>query len=139
MKTFRITAKQIIAVLAVMTFAFAAFAAGVYVGGRDRAGDYSVNTQRGEAFVFEVTKPEQSAAQASQAPELPEGRAVININTATAEELTGLDGIGPALAERIIAYREETGGFKHAFEIMDVQGIGENKYLAIKDKITVGE
>lgn len=48
----------------------------------------------------------------------------ININTATADELTTLPGIGPALAERIIAYREANGAFENLAALDNVSGIG---------------
>lgn len=62
---------------------------------------------------------------------------LVNINTADAERLATLKGIGPALAQRIIEYREQNGGFKSIDEIKNVRGIGEKKFAAFKDKITV--
>ncbi|MCD8090464.1 MAG: helix-hairpin-helix domain-containing protein [Clostridiales bacterium] len=67
-----------------------------------------------------------------------EAAEVININTAGSEELSSLPYIGEKIAERIIAYREENGGFASPEEIMNVKGIGENIYNDIKDNITVG-
>jgi len=61
----------------------------------------------------------------------------ININTATAEELDTLPGIGPAYAERIIKYREEFGPFKKIEDIKKVRGIGDATFEEIKDLITV--
>lgn len=61
----------------------------------------------------------------------------ININTATADELTALDGIGDTLAARIIAYREAVGGFSSPSEIMNVLGIGESTFAGIRDQIEV--
>lgn len=61
----------------------------------------------------------------------------ININTASVGELTNLPGIGEVIAERIIKYREESGDFLSIEEIMDVSGIGEGKFEAIKDLIVV--
>lgn len=49
----------------------------------------------------------------------------ININTATAEELDSLPGIGPVIAERIIEHREASGGFSSIEELADVSGISE--------------
>ncbi|MCD7777972.1 MAG: ComEA family DNA-binding protein [Clostridiales bacterium] len=60
---------------------------------------------------------------------------LININTADAEELEELPHIGEKTAERIIAYREENGGFLSPEEIMNVKGIGESTYNDIKDNI----
>ena len=52
----------------------------------------------------------------------------IDINTATAEQLTTLSGIGQAKAENIIAYRESSGGFSSVEDLMKVSGIGEGVY-----------
>lgn len=62
---------------------------------------------------------------------------MININKATQTELETLQGIGPSLATRIIEYREENGKFNSIEDIKNVSGIGENKYEAIKDSISV--
>jgi len=61
----------------------------------------------------------------------------ININTAGIAELDTLPGIGEAYAKRIIEYRESNGFFKSIEEIKNVSGIGEKRYEAIKDLITV--
>lgn len=62
---------------------------------------------------------------------------LININTATAEELEKLPGIGPAKAQAIIDYRNKFGGFKTIEEIKNVKGIGEKTYEKLKDLITI--
>lgn len=62
---------------------------------------------------------------------------VININKANSDELQNLNGIGKSLAGTIIKYREENGKFKKIEELMNVPGIGENKFNNIKDKIKV--
>lgn len=61
----------------------------------------------------------------------------ININTASAAELTALDGIGQAIAEKIVAYRQANGSFASVENIKNVSGVGEKKFEAIKDRITV--
>ncbi len=61
----------------------------------------------------------------------------ININTATAEELTKLKRIGPKFAERIIRYREANGPFKTVEDITKVKGIGPKTLEDNKDVITV--
>lgn len=61
----------------------------------------------------------------------------ININTATQADLETIDGIGPALAERIIEYRKQNGKFKNIDELKSVKGIGDKKFESIKEKITV--
>ena len=60
---------------------------------------------------------------------------VVNINTADAEALKSLTGIGDAKAQAILAYREEHGAFSGIEEIMQVPGIKESTFSAIKDKI----
>lgn len=62
---------------------------------------------------------------------------IININTATKEELTTLDGIGEVTAEKIIEYRENNNGFLTTEELMEVDGIGEGKFEKIRSRITV--
>lgn len=66
----------------------------------------------------------------------PEGGPV-NLNSATLDELTELDGVGPKTAQKIIDYREEHGGFSHIEELMDVPGIGPAKFDQVKDRIIV--
>lgn len=61
----------------------------------------------------------------------------VNINTASASELTTLDGIGESTAAKIIAYRQANGSFASIEDIKKVSGIGDRKYEAIKDRITV--
>lgn len=63
----------------------------------------------------------------------------INLNTATAEELKTLPGIGPTMAGRIIEYRNTYGGFYDVEEIKEVRGIGEKTYQKLKDLIVVSE
>ena len=61
----------------------------------------------------------------------------ININTASKRLLMTLDGIGAKMAERIIDYRTENGGFETVEDIMKVSGIGYDTFLKLKDYITV--
>ena len=63
--------------------------------------------------------------------------APLNLNVATAADLQKLPGIGPALATRILDYRQKSGGFKKIEELMNVQGIGEQSFLKLKSLITV--
>lgn len=61
----------------------------------------------------------------------------ININSATKSELMSLPGIGEAMAERIILYREEHGVFKKITDMKNVKGIGEKKFDNLKPYIEV--
>lgn len=63
----------------------------------------------------------------------------ININTAQAEELCTLPGIGAAKADAIIAYRSEHGSFKQIEDIMKVTGIKQSGYEKLRERITVGQ
>ncbi len=61
----------------------------------------------------------------------------IDINKADADELVKLPGVGPAIAARIIEYREKNGPFKSIEDIKNVRGIGDARFNDIKDKIKV--
>lgn len=70
-------------------------------------------------------------------PNKANNNSLININTATKEELKSLNGIGDALSQRIIDFREQNGAFSDIESIKNVSGIGEKKFEGIKDYITV--
>ena len=63
--------------------------------------------------------------------------ALVNLNSATAEQLEKLPGVGPATAKRILEYRQKSGGFKKIEELMNVRGIGEKAFLRMKPQLTV--
>lgn len=63
--------------------------------------------------------------------------ALININSATIEELTSLPGIGEATANKIITYRKENGKFTSIEDLKNVPGIGNSKFEELKDLITI--
>lgn len=61
---------------------------------------------------------------------------IVDINTADATGLETLDGIGPALAQRIIAYRTAHNGFRSVGDLQNVTGIGPKKFAAIKGSVS---
>src|SRR4051794_1923743 len=69
---------------------------------------------------------------ASPGPVVP-----LNLNTATAEQLDQLDGVGPATAQHIIEYRQTHGGFGSVEELDQVPGIGEARMASLRDKVRV--
>ena len=62
----------------------------------------------------------------------------INLNTATATELTQLPKVGAKAAERIVAYRKQHGGFQRTEDLLSVKGIGEKSFLKLKPYLSVG-
>jgi competence protein ComEA len=70
-----------------------------------------------------------SAAGASAGP--------VNLNTATAEQLDTLDGVGPATAAKILAFRQQHGGFSSVSQLDQIPGIGPKKLAALRGKVTV--
>ena len=61
----------------------------------------------------------------------------LNLNTATVAQLETLPGIGKSTAERILEYRDKSGGFKKIEDLMNVRGIGEKNFLKLKPLVTV--
>jgi competence protein ComEA len=61
----------------------------------------------------------------------------VNLNSATAEELIGLPGVGEATSRKIIEYRERNGPFRRPEEIIIIEGFSEKKYRAIADLVCV--
>ena len=68
----------------------------------------------------------------------PTAAAQVNLNSATMAQLQTLPGgIGPATAQRIMDYREQTGSFKKIEELMNVRGIGEASFLKLRELVTL--
>ena len=63
--------------------------------------------------------------------------APVNLNTATLEQLDALPGVGPSTAQKIIDYRTANGGFKSVDDLNNVSGIGDVRFEALKDLVTV--
>jgi competence protein ComEA len=69
----------------------------------------------------------------------PSGAAAgpLNLNTATADQLEELPGVGPVLAQRIVEYRDQQGGFQSVDELRDVPGIGDAIFRQLEPRVTV--
>ncbi len=88
-------------------------------------------------YAEEMAVPVISYAAAEVTAENVVSSGAVDINSASAEELLTLDGIGPSTADKIISYREKHGGFGSVRELLEVDGIGEAKLAAIENMITV--
>src|SRR5438270_4517312 len=96
-------------------------------------------------FVLATGTPATTAAQtapagrkaSARAGAKPTSAAIVNINTASATEMTTLPGVGAKTAARIIEYRQKNGPFKKVEELMNVRGIGEKNFLKLKPRLAV--
>jgi competence protein ComEA len=109
----------------------AVFAAG---GLTEEADNASVNLAReltdGEQIIVFSTSQEGQAAGTTAS-------GLVSLNRAGDKELEELPGIGPALAGRIVAWREANGGFKSVQDLLKVSGIGENLLAGVIDLVTL--
>ena len=108
-----------------VTAAFLLLTIGYFLGGRGSEAPYTVDVQ---TIRSEEASQDVSVSDVSQR---------ININTATAEQLQTLPGIGPTKAANIVADRESNGPFRIPEDLMRVSGIGEATLNQILELITV--
>ncbi len=93
-----------------------------------KAGADSSNENGDDALVLPGATEKPDASEA--------GQDLVNINTASAEELDNLPGIGPTIAQRIVEYREANGSFQTIDDLMNVSGIGPSTFENIKELIS---
>lgn len=105
---------------------------GVNLAARVVDGGEVVVPERGGAAVTSGPTTSAGAADDDAAADAPLS---IDLNTATEQELEQLDGVGPATAANILAYRQEHGGFASIDELDEVSGIGEAKLAAIRAQL----
>jgi len=110
---------------------------------RTAAADLESSDKQTEADPKTAGVPEAATADTggadngSPADFKPAATDKLDINTAPAAALESLPGIGRVLALRIVEYREKIGGFKTISQLKDVSGIGDKKFEALKDLVTV--
>ena len=100
-------------------------------------GETQIRVSTVQAAPTTAAAPAETAAE-EPAAQTPSEETPIDLNTATQAQLELLPGVGPELAKRIIAYREEYGRFVAKEQLMDVEGIGEKRYASLEPLITVG-
>ena len=115
-----------------------AFSLGYLLGHGNGETVITMNTVAPSTEPAVMTQPEtyEAPVDPSDAPPTPENP--LDLNTATRSQLEQLPGIGPELAGRILAYRQEFGRFVAKEQIMDVEGIGEKRFEEMEPLITVG-
>jgi competence protein ComEA len=112
-------------------------------GLRSGAGPGTLNLARPVVDGEQIVVGQKPGPQAAPVP--PGGTAVpgsapgaqLDLNTATVEQFDGLPGVGPVLAQRIVDYRAQHGGFRNVEELHEVTGIGSRKYEDIKALVRV--
>ena len=124
--------KQKIPILALVTCLLIGFMLGFFTGRNQNRTPVRIRTL--PAAESPAPSTGEAVPEDSETPAFP-----ININTATAQELEALPGIGAGYAQRIVDYREANGPFTSPGQLLNISGIGEARLAAIWDYITIGD
>ncbi|MBO5165536.1 MAG: ComEA family DNA-binding protein [Lachnospiraceae bacterium] len=106
-------------------------------GFTDKAAEEYLNLAAPVTDGMQIVILSEEEAEAEKERQLKEVKGLVNINTASVEELCTLPGIGESRAQDIVAYRTANGNFKEPQDIMQVSGIKSALYEKLKDKICV--
>ncbi len=94
--------------------------------------------RKGEEAPPEIPQPDQNKpSNNKQTNTKRDKKTVVDINKATVDDFTKLQGVGEGLAQRIVADRQKNGPFKTTEDLMRVSGIGQKKFEQLKDNIRV--
>ena len=126
--------KPNLSVLLIITILFAAFTLGFFLGRTQTASTITVSVPA----KLRVPPTEETKTETLPPETAPQIVFPISINQAGKQELMALPGIGEVLAQRILDYRQETGGFSAVEELLNVEGIGEKRLEEILEFITIG-
>lgn len=105
----------------------------VLIAGERQVSAVNVGTEESDTLLPSTSETPRAGEQDSESSGC--GQGIISINTASAEQLRTIHGIGPALSGRIIEYREQNGPFDSLEEIQNVKGIGPVKFERMKKRI----
>ena len=95
-------------------------------------------TLTGDARLTEAPPAALAIYRAEENDRTEEELPPVNINRADEKELESLPGVGPAKAANIVDYRRQNGPFESKEELMAVEGIGEQIFMNIRDRVTIG-
>jgi competence protein ComEA len=111
-------------------------------GATSRADLQAINLAAKVSDAQQVVVPTRASVAGDAASVVADGDAgtapagpPVNLNSATADQLDMLDGVGPATAQKILAFRREHGGFRSVDDLGEIPGIGPKRLAALRDKV----